>query len=196
MAFPVVVVCQGKEQIWSGGDWGLGGSFTVHPRAFHAIFTFPFTPFTLYPPALLAPPFIIKVPSPLSLKHLLTFFFLSFFLFAVDTIRSWHIFRMLCWTPGSGTVMTEMWVTLQCTYCNFCVLIPNYCQVSLKCAAYQNTQPSTRSVEANVTPLQLSNPPLHASVSCASQKFRWYFMNTAGISSMPARRQELIIVNN
>lgn len=161
-------MCQGEEQIWSGGDWGLGGSFTVHPRAFHAIFTFPFTP-SRPPPR--SPRFSIYRKSSLSslLETSTDVFFFFFFLFAVDTIHFWHIFCMLCWTPGSGTVMTEMWVTLQCTYCNFCVLMPNYCQVSLKCAAYQNTQPSTQSVEANVTPLQLSNPLLHTSASYASQ---------------------------
>lgn len=112
-----VVVCQGKDRILSGGDRGLRGSFVVHKRAFHAIFTFPITvTLARMPPrsssaylALLSP-----LPLPLFFRNAEMLEYLWTVVSSLhDTSqfqrrgRLWHIFLTLCWRPRGGTAEAE-----------------------------------------------------------------------------------------
>lgn len=109
-----VVVCHVKEQILSGGDWVFG----VHLQFIqeHSMQSLHHSlPLSLFAPSLIVQFFLLSFWNAKTYKQL----FLCSWHQSLLTSKCgelWHTCCMLCWKPGSDTVMTEIWVTLHVTY--------------------------------------------------------------------------------
>lgn len=125
-----VLLRQVNPQILSGGDWLLGVHLQFsQEHSTQSLHQAP-TPSRLFTLSLILQFSLLSFWNANAHKQL---FLCSWHHSLLSSNRGelWHTGCILCWTPGSHGVMTEIWVMLQCSYCNRLSLITP--GVSLKC---------------------------------------------------------------